>query len=542
MRNVIAMSLVAFIVLTAGGYGISWYAQASATEQNIKAFIDKLNENQKTITYESIESSGFPSNVFVSIVKPRFQGRIDQLLGSTANPPKEWLEDAMLDGKITVGINALSDQYTLTISGNVIENTTIGGQTTSSTKELIGNIACALQFKRDVGIFDTLWNFKSLNRGGNELAKDFRMLDCNTSGYKTTDTASKELLSSMGTSRLYLTHSPENDSSQLRLYMKLMNALVTPLGDDRMLNMIQVISPDYSTPIKFSAYGNQNFDFDFTYFGPKDYNPANKNPLIDVALNKFEITNNIYNYHMDFHFNNTPATGSRVITLSFKNEASFTEQYDTSVQNMARNFIHQISTIKDPKYQQTQALFKQYTPDQLYSIIYPAIPSLHTLGKITLAADGAYHGTDDMLNGDYAVNVLEISTTPYGIVSKASLKTGSNALPSGTVEISCSNCLQMIDDMVAYSGKIHKVMLYFNPQGAKAYLIPPEQTAAIKKFLSLLAIQQPDPANKSTLAYVISGAGMNITVNNKSMNDVMRLYNEYIRPTLKQTDASAGAN
>jgi hypothetical protein len=76
-------------------------------------------------------------------------------------------------------------------------------------------------------------------------------------------------------------------------------------------------------------------------------------------------------------------------------------------------------------------------------------------------------------------------------------------------------------------------MLYYNPDRNQTYAIDPQQATAIKQFLSLLSVQS-DPADKTTLSFVITGSGMNVTINNKSMMEISKLYNEYVRPTIKQ--------
>src|SRR5258708_7701137 len=107
MRNLMLISLSVFLAVVAGGFCISWLGQAQATKNAIKHAIARINEKQPYITYDAIEASGFPSNVYVSIIRPRFNGRVDQLL-QIPNMP-EWRADAVLDGSIVFGVNALSD-------------------------------------------------------------------------------------------------------------------------------------------------------------------------------------------------------------------------------------------------------------------------------------------------------------------------------------------------------------------------------------------------------------------------------------------------
>ena len=543
MRNVFAISLFVFIVICAGGYGISWYAQAASTKRYIEATIAKINEKQPYITYEAIESSGFPSNVYVSIVRPHFKGRIDELAKVFKDPSQpapapmqEWTEDALLNGRITFGINALSDQYSLAISGNWTDTATIGGKTTTTDHQQLSDLNCMIQLRRSSGMFDTLWNFSTLNRDAKALAADFRMLDCNNVGQKALDTTTQEVLSSIGLTRIYITNNPQKDNSQIRFYVKATDAEITTAGQARITAMMNALSPASPFTSNLASYGKQNMDIDFTYYGPPNFDTANKNPTVDFALNKLNLSNQIYDYKMSFHLYNAPAGEGRSSTVSLKSETTFSEKQDELIKASAREMISQFSTIKDPNYPQTQEFFKKHTPEQAYDIAYSILPNFSSLGKIVLAVDGNFKGSTDMTSGDYVVDTLEMSATPYGITGKGNLKMVATNLPSGTLQLSCANCLLMIDDMASYNNRIQKFLSYVNPEkygsATTSYSITPDQLNAVKQFMTLLSAQQ-DPNDKTTLAYIINGSGLNVTVNNKSMADIIKIYNEYVRPTLK---------
>src|SRR5262249_37397929 len=150
MRKIMLVSLVVFCVVVAGSVGITWFLQAATARKNIESAVGAINEKQTYITYDAIETSGFPSSVTVTIVKPRFSGRMDQLISELrkdehATPMPEWHEDIALDGTIVLGINAMSDHYTLAVRGNWTQHGKIGERAIDTASSSPGDLTCMLE-------------------------------------------------------------------------------------------------------------------------------------------------------------------------------------------------------------------------------------------------------------------------------------------------------------------------------------------------------------------------------------------------------------
>lgn len=235
MRSVFAVAMLVFIAVAAAGYGITWYSQALALQRNIEHAVARINEKQPYITYEALSFSGFPADVKISIVNPHFKGRVDQLLQSlTADgkPRIAWDEDAALDGKITFGVNALSNLYLVNISGNWNEHAIIDGVSVFAIHQQSGESGCVLQLQRSMGLFDTLWDFGSLNA----LPHDLRLLDCNGAAQSVIDGNSKQMLSSTGATRLYITNQTmAADPAQAAVAGQFLAALQALAGDGKSL-------------------------------------------------------------------------------------------------------------------------------------------------------------------------------------------------------------------------------------------------------------------------------------------------------------------
>ena len=547
MRIVILVSVALFIAAMAGGYSIIWYSQARAFRNSVKETIDTFNTKEKYITYDSIDISGFPANVYISVVKPHFKGRVDELLKAYGNTQPThpfasmpvWEEDEALEGQIIFGISAFSDIFTIAISGNAQETSKIGAQNLSNIRQQNGIASCSLQMQRGQTLISTLWNYRSLTSDGKSFLENFRALDCNSAGGSTTDVQSKEKISSSGPFRLFIELHPQDDSRQMRFYIKVTDAEITPPGDAMIANYINALSQNYPFPLNLSVYGKQNIEIDFTYNGPKDLQKNDQNLPMRADLSTFDITNDVYSHHINFLYDNAINSGLRNNKLVFRSESNVSEQYDKLLQNLIRNFLQQAHDSQEPQFREIQAQLPNYTPDQLYSIIYPSIFSLHSLGKMVIAVDTDYKGAPDFSTGDLSINNVELSTTPYSVAASGAAKFDKKIPQNATFNLACGHCLAMIDDMAAYIGRLQKTVVYFSPEKAGALNIAPAQVDAVKKFLSALAGPAKDPADATTLRYALVSDPSGMSINGRNANDIAAMFNEYIRPVMPQPAPAA---
>jgi len=538
MRKVILISLVIFFAVLAGGYCISWFSQAAQIKRGIEQAIVNINQQQKYLTYDSIETSGFPLDVNISIIKPHFSGRIDPLLKTHSQPDTttstpEWNEDILLNGRITLGINALSDHYSLRVSGNWQRNSTIGGQTISIVAQSAGDSVCMLQMARSGGILNALWDYHAMVRdNGKDFFKDLRMFDCIGMANTIYDATSHEKLVNNGPWRFYVSNEPQGTQQQIRFYLKVADLEVTPQGDAMMM-LQRTALPQSFYPVKYSLLGKQSMEIDFSYTGPTDWQTAGKNPPLDIVLSKFDINNQMYTSNATFFLSNGMKDANRVARLVYKIESNINEQYDVFLQDMLHGFVQQLYSGKGQQIPAFQPYLQKYTAEELYSIIYPIIPHLHSLGKLVQALDVSYQGDVDFNAGDVTLSNMEFSASPYGIKGNGTAKRiAGNPLPEGHAVLTCSNCTQLVDDVTGYAMRLQKTMSYFQTpeQLAAATPIDPKFIDGIKGFLKALA----EPTQGGDYVYtIISDKTAGVTVSGKSINDVLAMYNEYIGSVLK---------
>jgi hypothetical protein len=348
-------------------------------------------------------------------------------------------------------------------------------------------------------------------------------------------------LMSSGGGRIYITHILSATSRQARLYLKASDSEVTPQGDALIAAYMQVLSPDYPFPAHLSLYGKQNMEIDLTYNGPSNLLQTPGQSLVEIKLGKFDISNQMYNSSANFYLKNDIQGDARAFKLSLKAESTVNEQYDALLQEMIRSMIRGLYTNKDPKLAAAQPFLQQYTPNQMYAIVYPAIPNLHSFGKMVEAVDFSFQGSPDFKVGDATLDTFELSAAPYGITGKGSAKlTVGHPLPVGSLTLVCTNCPRLVDDMAAYNARLQKTVIYFNPAQAASMTLDPKLVEGIKGFLGIIA--QTAGGDKNTFTYVItSDETAGIAVNGKRPDELMHLYSEYIGAVTKPAAAAAPA-
>lgn len=547
MRRILLIAVLAALGVITGGYCIAWYTQASHAKTNVEQFIANLNKQQTYLTYDAIETSGFPSALQISIVRPHFSGRVDELWKSlmASVPPTEqpaagmplsnlaaWNEDMLLDGRVVMSINALSDHYSLRFSGPMQSKSNINGQEIATAYEPAGEFTCNLQLQQG-SFFGSLWNFSTLEERGKEVLNDFRALDCVSLGNTISNAQTKEKLSSVGPQRFYITHDMVSGTRQLRAYIKVSDAEVLPAADPIIKTYMDALTIDSSFP--FSAYGKQNVEMDFAFTGPVDWQNNNTNQPFSITLSKFDLLNNIYTTTASFYLNNGTTGVDRSARLALKAESAFTPAYNDLLQSTVRRYIRQVYADPDLAKSELRPVsdtLHKYTPEEMYNIVSPALPDLPSLGKIVQNIDASYQGSADFTSGSANLAAFEMSATPYGITGSGSAKMTQGHLPQSSFTFAWANCFKMIDDIASYVSRLRTAVAYFDPQQAQQLNLEPDLVQGVKDFLSALA--GPASGNASAFTYAIASNDTGITINGKDMNSVMGLYREYLLPAVNR--------
>ncbi len=546
MRRVLPVMLLVFVVVGIGGYCITWFAQAAQAKRNVEQLLTLVNAKQPYLTYESLETSGFPFDIYLTITKPHFTGRIDTLLqelaaGSTDAELKQSFaklpeihQDILADGSITLGISPLSDRYVLQMHGNWLTTSTLAGQKTTMVSESPADNVCHLQMARG-SLFTLLWDVDFSRREPQQLARDFRMFDCIIPEVTITDASSKAVLASRGASRFYITSTPDGGQENIRLYLKSADTEITPAGDamvESYASIIRAFDP-YAYIPKYSSFGKQSVELDMTFAGSFPAQggvPFSGN--MEFRIDKFDMSSNMHKSNASFLISNRVDNGQRFAKLALNSVSTVTELYDNYLEGMIASLVRsaydeagkaQVSPYK--------SVMERYTQDEMVAIVQPAIPKFQPLGKMVQSADASYQGDEHFTNGEFNLAGIEVSATPYGITGKGTAKTMPGQMfPTANIVLVCANCAVMMDDIASYAARIQNVMAYFAPEGQGAPNV--KIAEAVKRFMTALAAKDADG---TTFTYAISSSpAMGVEISGKNMQAIQSLYNEYILPAMRE--------
>ncbi|MFO0388398.1 MAG: hypothetical protein ACK502_01570 [Alphaproteobacteria bacterium] len=547
MRKVLLVGISTLLVVVGVVFCVSWFIQSGEMKKVLEQTIAKINEKQTYITYESIDVSGFPTHIALSLVNPRFSGRVDQLLQTLQvnqhTPPvytlPEWHEDVSLIGALTFTVNALSNHYTFKTSGKWQKSGTLAGKSPQTiASKGIGENICSLTLARS-SLFSNFWNYNITTENAEEFLKEIRELDCNSPAYTITDTQSNAILINSGPTRIYFSSIPKDTQQEIRLFIKSSDAEVTTDGDKLIASYIMALSPDYQFPPLFSAYGKQNLDVDFVYNGLIDFNSAHTDTNIDINLGTFNISNDVYNTKGYLRLTNQNTGDKRTASINTRFESTYSELYDAIIRDTVRNFIHQATTSSDPELQKIRSFLQLRTAEENFALVEPIIPNLYSLGTQISALNASYTGSSNFMAGDYNLSELAITATPYGITGSGTAKSSpSNLYPQANATLICTNCMQLIDDIMRYAGRVSGMIQAFSSE-PPPFLITPALIDGTKKFFHTLSSSTPEERNKGHYSYtVVSEPTGNVLISGRNIADVMAMYAEYIGQEVHKSQES----
>jgi hypothetical protein len=470
--------------------------------------------------------------VVISLVKPRFSGRLDEWLAqnpqlspyalSAAMPALQL--DAQLQGRIDFSVNLFSNHYVLAIRGESETQGELGGARFGMRSQSLGDSFCQLELKRDFAAFAQLWNANPLPADMAALKDQIRMLDCAYPGGKSISLQDGAILSQSGPVRLYFTSQPQGEQLSARLYATMVDSEVSPAGDAvlRLLN---------AAPL--AAYGKQNLALDMTYAGPKPWqgaSPATNAPF-SFTLSQLNVHNQLYQMKLSGALSHAPSGTQQNTKLSLNSEASFTAAYDQYLQKSTQDLLLELYTRPEPQLKPLQEQLAHLDPGRLNDALQPALPVLHSLGNMAAIIDLEATTQTGSPLGSYTLKNLQFNSTPYGIAARGSAMLSAPLLAQGDVGISCRNCLQMIDDAGSYYMRVKQAAITVDPQMANAFTLTPALFAAYKQIVA--DIGQPDAAQPATLNFQLISDAKAMSINGLNITQLMDIYNRRMAAALQ---------
>ncbi|MDX1975439.1 MAG: hypothetical protein SFT92_07160 [Rickettsiales bacterium] len=536
MRSAILIGLAVFCVVSLSAMCIMWFSQAALAKKHIENVIAAINTPNPILTYDAIETSGFPTRLDINIVKPRINGRLDQWLMATQQPTMpaagEWLENITFNGDIRISVNALSNEYLFSFPYNWTSTPQIKQHKLSFASQANSDAVCLVQFDNSFAFLKTLWNVESLLE---QKWQYIRTFDCALPEDRYVDLATNKLLYSSKGGRLYITQAPHGDLNNLRVYFKLQDMEVTPEGDALFSHYTQLVS---NTPSRLAAYGVQNVETDFSYAGPRDVSTLTKDSNVEIHLNKFTYSSALASYDAALQFSNYIDSTVHRGKLKLDAHAAFSLAYQTLLQQMARQVVDQLYAAPSTAPATMQAALQTYSADEFFGYLRPSIPDLYSLGALTQSIDLSYEGTPALNAGKANLSQFEFSATPYGVTANGTAALQANQLfPESDLTITCNNCFRLIDDIANYGERLHGTLSKLSPAEAALFHITPAYAQGMKSFLSAIATPSTENQAKNQLVFTIKSQPSGVSVSGKSLDEVMGLYSQHLAPYAKPADA-----
>lgn len=509
MRNVILTAIVLFLAAIGAGYCILWYSQANAMRNSVLYLIDQINTNEKIITYDSVEASGFPKQIVISIVNPHFKGRaralVRSLNGETAEtvlpnlpkPPQPWVEEIALDGRIIMSVNNTADLYSFLIQGNWQNTSTIDGHNYTMRFKQNGDTSCTLQMQQGAGATGTLWNYRPALQGDEDLLKRLHVLDCRNNGLSIIDPFTQEILASLGSFHSSISADDAPKGTAIQFYYKTADLLVTTKGDEAFTRYAHELSPNFSYSTNFSAKGNQNTEIDMEFTGPTLMKDLMESPEIQIDLRTLDITNSLYTHH----YKGTVKTSAQSLKGTITGKSRFTEACDKQLPTQMHSYVENLYNSQNPAFAPVVKAMHQYTVPQIDSIIYPAMFTLSPLGEITSTIDFVFESAPPYKYGIMKFNNFQVSAAPYGIKATGTVGINDRLPHTASLTVVCSNCPNIVDDIVAYSKRAQAATQYFSPALTATLADIAANKNAANNTLITLANPEDSTANGSSMSF-----------------------------------------
>lgn len=527
MRNVLITGLLAFVAIVGAVYPITWYIKAITIESAIEDTAEHLRTLGMDVSYDAISVSGFPTEMVVSIEKPRLRGRVDTLLNhiTTAEPSfadmKPWQTDLLLDGTLQLSVDMFSSLYQMHVNGSVQEQDLVDGKEVSLAWDINDGQHCALQVESNP-LSALLWDFRLGEDDRAVWVEDFRSLDCHHSGFMMLDNASQNVLMQSGPVRFYVSKTPKDGKNTVRFFADYHDVEVLPAGD-HIISLYQRLFND-APAAALSASGKNQLKIDLSYDGPTNHAENDSIPL-HIQLNTLHVSNQLYRFDATFGLSNSTQNDSKSGTLSFDVESTTSEAYDAVNKEALRAAIAEIQTSNDPELQNLSPYLQGRSVDQIMEIIDPIVPDLHSFGTLHSTLDLQYAFNKNLQTGNAQLKAFGFSATPYGLNAKGSIEhQGNLPIPTSDFTLECRACPALIDDAGAYSIRLQQVLQTLSP--GQGTLISDKEVAALKGFLTELA----GPAAGDVFTYHVVSEPMGLDINGRNLGELFQLYGRYMKP------------
>lgn len=547
-KAVVAVVVVA-AVAAGGGYSAFWFKKSEDFKEKIVTSITEINAKMKPLIkdgeflrYESIQSSGFPLAMKLTLAKPVMTipaSTVMQLAPKEAwkgevSPEFSWTEELGWGESVSLESNVLGSKFLASLTGDVTWKTTVGGavrhsmvasSATPLTCELLtkpsGFLVSYPQFEDAESFFNA---FESITCGSNTSV----MKDATGATIATTDNY-----------RLGITNVITNGNRNAALKYQIVNSEYLAAGDTIVKNYLDIIGeaikqPPQKMTYSLSELGKNNINVDVSYNGPDNAAAIdNPNSTLSFDINALDLNSNLLNSNNNFHLAISPQGDERKIVLKTGSKTNVSSRYDQILADNIKATLTDLANAEGKTGKELDIAQSVQKFGSIDSLVEAALPQLHKQGDIVLNVDLEALGKklDDSSEGRAKVNIFDVLTSLYGIKMKGELSSVKTQSANSNADITCLNCDTMIDDIANYVIRFTSYLNAVAP-GTNAPVPSRDLANGIKVFIRSMALNGSDPAAKDLNIQVVMKESGDFTVSGKPVMETMQSYMTNVAPHL----------
>ena len=538
--------LISVAVLATGGYYMLWQAQATIARDQVVEVLKSANQHHPFITYESVEPTGFPLAVGVSINKPVIDLPVSTFIQpfaatmptapdgtDMANIRKSllslpnWQEKLVLDGRIVITIDALSNTYHIQPEGHYSGTSYVGQESWEYAIATSGTRGCDIAFNDSIASesFANLWNWQILSQEPEKLIKNLKRFDCNIPDYEYINKTSGKKMLLVKAAKLFFANNSANGMIDMALDINIPSMQGTEAYDALAEKYFQLL---YKEPLpehyRLSIHGDQSMRVKGS-LNMHEQEP-NQHPM-RIVVDEFSFHSDIADtdYRLNLAFN---PTGDMSGDGEIYNKMTFSGN-----EQAYKLYLAQAKQIADDIYEPMKAAGNiSVSKGELTSALQQVVPKLHELGQIIYEVDIKGNAQEGG-KADIALNNIEIGTTPYGLKANGSLNIASMMIPmpTGAVDVTCRACELLVTNVVDWFGRLKPLLAMTEDAEEYAPLMALDEQDAATRLTRFL--RKIDPKGAENLNFAVKFEA-NPTINGLDTAKLIAIFNEELAPLFVQ--------
>lgn len=522
-------------------WAVGWFAQAQNIKSQIASQMAAMNPALGSMKARDIEVSGFPLRMIVTIHDPalilnlkpflsQLHKRIMAARGNsagvlTAPSYPEGTLNHTFRGTVTLTLNALSDRMELVASGASMGELIQSTERTTFNTTYTGQTSCSARLSRNIASFSNhLWDMGQFMASDNWLA-DLRGLSCFFPASVTTDGSNQTILTTTGTSTITATTTPVDAQYHSEFNLHFKDVEVLPAGDALMNRLRQAFTPVSTTyvPLPMSLYGKQSLTLHTISQTTEPFVINRKGPF-RFEIKTLAFTNQASTINGSAIFSSQPQGNQEQGEFSINLTSAFSEAQGGLAKIGVQQFVGEVM-----RNNEFVAQHPALTVTALEASVYDALPDISALGTLTQRIRGTFSGDRSKNEGTFTISDLEFSTQDYGIRATAAGTRGNGQLlPAVNANITCRNCLNMVEAIGAYLMRVEAAAIVFAPQNAGMIAMQPAEIQGIKGLLAALGV--PASTAPADLQFTIRNDAGGMNINGKQLAELLALVQLYLKP------------